>query len=46
MEIVGAGIAGSALAVIEAWLAREPRPSVETAAEWVWRVLIGPGQRD
>lgn len=46
MEIVGAGIAGSALAVIEAWLAREPRPPVETAAEWVWRVLIGPGQRD
>ncbi|PPL19930.1 MULTISPECIES: TetR/AcrR family transcriptional regulator [Microterricola] len=45
LDVVGAGIAGSAIAVIETWLAREPRPSVETAAGWVWRVLIGPGLR-
>lgn len=45
-DVVGAGIAGSALAVIESWLARDPRPPVETAAEWVWRVLIGPGRPD
>ncbi|MFF2389444.1 TetR/AcrR family transcriptional regulator [Agromyces sp. NPDC058104] len=43
LDIVGAGIAGSALGVIEAWLARDPRPPVETAAEWLWRVLLGPG---
>ncbi|MFC9918684.1 TetR/AcrR family transcriptional regulator [Agromyces binzhouensis] len=42
-DVVGAGIAGSALGVIEAWLAREPRPSVETAADWLWRMLLGPG---
>ncbi|WP_438854426.1 TetR/AcrR family transcriptional regulator [Agromyces sp. M3QZ16-3] len=43
LDVVGAGIAGSALGVIEAWLAREPRPSVETAAGWLWRMLLGPG---
>ncbi|MFF2274425.1 TetR/AcrR family transcriptional regulator [Agromyces sp. NPDC058126] len=43
LDVVGAGIAGSALGVIEAWLARDPRPPVETAAEWLWRVLLGPG---
>lgn len=43
LDVVGAGIAGSALGVIEAWLSRDPRPSVETAAEWIWRVLVGPG---
>ncbi|WP_234660931.1 TetR/AcrR family transcriptional regulator [Agromyces marinus] len=43
LDVVSAGIAGSALGVIEAWLAREPRPSVAVAADWVWRVLLGPG---
>ncbi|WP_022890426.1 TetR/AcrR family transcriptional regulator [Agromyces italicus] len=43
LDVVGAGIAGTALGVIEAWLARDPRPPVETAAEWLWRVLLGPG---
>ncbi|WP_067946292.1 TetR/AcrR family transcriptional regulator [Agromyces sp. NDB4Y10] len=32
LDVVGAGIAGSALGVIEAWLARDPRPPVATAA--------------
>ncbi|GAA1963885.1 TetR/AcrR family transcriptional regulator [Agromyces allii] len=44
IDIVAAGIAGSCLAVVQAWLELEPRPSVETAAEWVWRVLVGPGE--
>jgi len=44
LDVVGAGIAGSALGVIEAWLSRDPRPPVDTAADWVWRVLVGPGQ--
>ncbi|MGQ3010591.1 TetR/AcrR family transcriptional regulator, partial [Microbacterium aurantiacum] len=43
LGVVSAGIAGSALGVIETWLARDPRPSVETAADWVWRVLVGVG---
>ncbi|GAA3888169.1 hypothetical protein GCM10022381_32610 [Leifsonia kafniensis] len=44
LDVVGAGIAGSSLGVIEYWLSREPRPPVETAADWVWRVLVGPGR--
>ncbi|KQM82487.1 hypothetical protein ASE68_03665 [Agromyces sp. Leaf222] len=43
IDIVAAGIAGSCMAVIQAWLELEPRPSVEIAADWVWRVLVGPG---
>jgi AcrR family transcriptional regulator len=43
LDVVAAGIAGSALGVIEAWLARDPRPPAATAGDWVWRVLIGPG---
>ena len=43
LDVVAAGIAGSALGVIEAWLARDPRPPAATAADWVWRVLLGPG---
>jgi AcrR family transcriptional regulator len=43
IEIVAAGIAGSALGVIEAWLHLEPRPPVATAVQWLWRVLLGPG---
>lgn len=43
LDVVGAGIAGAALGVIEAWLARDPRPPVATAADWLWRVLLGPG---
>jgi AcrR family transcriptional regulator len=43
LDVVAAGIAGSALGVIEAWLARDERPPAATAADWVWRVLIGPG---
>jgi len=43
LDVVSAGIAGSALGVIEAWIMREPRPSVETAAGWVWRVFTDVG---
>ena len=43
LDVVAAGIAGSALGVIEAWLARDPRPPAAIAAVWVWRVLLGPG---
>ena len=42
-DVVAAGIAGSVLGAIGAWLAREPRPAVATAADWIWRLLCGPG---
>ncbi|MBT2499276.1 TetR/AcrR family transcriptional regulator [Agromyces sp. ISL-38] len=42
LDVVGAGIAGSALGVIEVWLARDPRPPVATASEWLWRMILGP----
>jgi AcrR family transcriptional regulator len=43
LDIIAAGITGSALGVVEAWLMRDPRPSVEVGAGWVWRALLGPG---
>ncbi|KRC59241.1 TetR family transcriptional regulator [Agromyces sp. Root81] len=43
LDVIAAGITGSALGVVEAWLMRDPRPSVEVGAEWVWRALLGPG---
>ncbi|WP_022900320.1 TetR/AcrR family transcriptional regulator [Humibacter albus] len=43
IEIVAAGITGSALGVVNAWLQRDPRPSVDVAADWLWRLLLGPG---
>lgn len=42
LDVVAAGITGSALGVIEAWLNHDPLPPAATASEWVWRVLIGP----
>lgn len=42
VDIVAAGIAGSVLGVLSAWIARDPRPSPETAGEWMWRILLGP----
>ncbi|MDF2492523.1 MAG: transcriptional regulator, TetR family [Microbacterium sp.] len=44
LDIVAGGIAGSAFGVLSAWLARDPLPDVATAAEWLWRVLVGPGE--
>ena len=44
IEVAAAGIAGSVVAVLSAWLRLDPRPSVETAADWIWRVLTGPGE--
>ncbi|MCR2784837.1 MULTISPECIES: TetR/AcrR family transcriptional regulator [unclassified Microbacterium] len=43
IDVVGAGIAGTALGVITAWVSRDPLPPVEMAAYWLWRVLVGPG---
>ncbi|MEO5535782.1 MAG: TetR/AcrR family transcriptional regulator [Pseudolysinimonas sp.] len=41
-DVLAAGLAGSVLAVIQVWVARDPRPPAETAAMWVWQVLLGP----
>lgn len=43
VDVVAAGIAGTALGVITAWISRDPLPPVEVAADWLWRVLTGPG---
>lgn len=42
VDVVAAGIAGSVMGVLNAWVTRDPRPSPETAGEWVWRILLGP----
>lgn len=41
-DILASGLTGSALGVIEAWIARDPLPPVETAVDWVWSLLVGP----
>lgn len=42
VEVIAAGVAGSIVGVIGAWLEREPRASVDEAALWVWRIIMGP----
>ncbi|MBN9171815.1 MAG: TetR/AcrR family transcriptional regulator [Microbacterium sp.] len=41
-DVVAAGIAGTALGVITAWVSRDERPDVTVAAGWMWRMLLGP----
>jgi len=41
-DVRAAALTGSVLGVLEAWLARDPRPPVETAVSWMWRMLLGP----
>jgi AcrR family transcriptional regulator len=41
-DVRAASLAGSVLGVLEAWLARDPRPPVEVAVSWMWRMLLGP----
>jgi AcrR family transcriptional regulator len=42
LDVLAAGVAGSIIGVIGAWLGREPHASVDEAALWVWRVVLGP----
>ncbi len=44
MDVVSAGIAGSALGVITAWVSRDPLPPVETAAHWLESVMLTPAR--
>ena len=40
--MLAAGLSGSVLGVLGVWLARDPRPPVEVAVQWLWKVLLGP----
>lgn len=42
IEVIAAGVAGSIIGVIGAWLEHEPRASVEDGARWIWRIVMGP----
>lgn len=44
IEVVSAGIAGSVLGVIAAWVSRDPLPPVQTAADWMESVLQAPAR--
>lgn len=42
LDVLAAGVAGSIIGVIGVWLGRDERASVDQAALWVWRVILGP----
>ena len=46
LDVLAAGVAGSIIGVIGAWLAREPHASADEAALWVWRVIQGSAALD
>ncbi|WP_084106122.1 TetR/AcrR family transcriptional regulator [Demequina sp. NBRC 110056] len=41
-DIIAAGVAGSVVGILGAWLAREPRERPEEVATWVMAVVLGP----
>ncbi len=41
IDIVAAGIAGSGIGALRAWLEREPLAPVGVASGWIWRMLLG-----
>lgn len=42
VDVIAAGITGSIMGVLTAWLSIDPRPRPETAAEWIWALVLGP----
>ncbi len=42
IDIVAAGVAGSIVGVIGAWLSREHISPAADAAQWIWAVVLGP----
>lgn len=38
-DVIAASVAGAFIGVIGEWLSRTPRPSVDTAAAWIWFVI-------
>lgn len=41
-DIVAAGVAGSIVGVIGAWLETDDRPSARVAAWWIWGIAVSP----
>lgn len=46
VEVIAAGVAGSMVGVIGAWLEREPLPPASEATQWAWAVMNGPRAHD
>lgn len=42
IDVVAAGVAGSVVGVIGAWLSRDTMPPAAEAAQWIWAVVLGP----
>jgi AcrR family transcriptional regulator len=42
IDVVAAGVAGSMVGVIGAWLSRDNMPPAADAAQWIWAVVLGP----
>lgn len=41
-DVLAAGLSGAVLGVVGAWLALDPRPEAERAAQWMWDIVLGP----
>jgi AcrR family transcriptional regulator len=44
LDMVAAGVAGTIIGVMSAWLARDPLPPASDAAIWMWLMILGPAQ--
>ncbi len=44
LDMVAAGVAGTIIGVMSAWLARDPLPPAREAAGWIWLTILGPAQ--
>ncbi len=42
LDMVAAGVAGTVVGVMSAWLSREPLPPAREAAVWIWLTVLGP----
>lgn len=42
VEVVAAGVSGTVVGVIGAWLQMDPPAPPGEAAQWVWRIVLGP----
>jgi AcrR family transcriptional regulator len=44
LDMMAAGVAGTIIGVMSAWLARDPLPPASEAAVWMWLMILGPAQ--
>ncbi|MBC7299313.1 MAG: TetR/AcrR family transcriptional regulator, partial [Demequina sp.] len=44
LDMVAAGVAGTVIGVMSAWMARDPLPPARDAAVWIWLTILGPPQ--